>query len=319
MTPDPGLPFVALDVVALDAAVHAAFEGGVRPFVLAVSGGPDSMALMVAAARVARDRVACVATFDHGTGPAARRAAELVESEATRLGFAHVMGRATTALPAREAAWRAARWEFLRSVASRHGAQVVTAHTRDDQIETIVMRLLRHAGARGLAGLYAETGVVRPWVDVPRAAVAAYGRSLAVPSIDDPSNRSRAHLRNRVRLDLLPALRQAHPTLDTDLLSAARAAADWRRTFERLVESAHPVRHDRASAEASVAAAHLAEYDPATLAVIWPVLAARAGVTLDRRGTSRLAAFTTRGRVGGVIQLSGGVEVTRTRFSFVFR
>jgi tRNA(Ile)-lysidine synthase len=289
------------------------------PLVLAVSGGPDSMALLAASARVVRDRIAAVATFDHGTGEIARRGTDLANREAGRLGIACHVGRAEGAIPAREAEWRAARWTFLRRVATMYGARIATAHTRDDQLETVVIRLLRGAGARGLAGLYADTGVVRPLVDVPRAVVLEYGQRMRVPSVADPSNRSRGHLRNRVRLDLLPALRRVRPTIDHELLLAARSAADWRASFERLVDEAHPVRRGSDGALTSVAAADLARYDGPTLAVIWPVLAARAGVTLDRRGTCRLAQFTTHGRVGGVIQLSGGVEVARTRFWFVFR
>jgi len=277
------------------------------------------MALLAAAARVVPDRVAAVATFDHGTGPAARRGVDLVKREASRLGITCHTGRAAGTIPAREAEWRAARWTFLRQVSAMYGASIATAHTRDDQLETVVIRLLRLAGARGLAGLYADTGVVRPLVQVPRAVVLEYAVQARVPSVSDPSNSSRDHLRNRVRLDLLPALRRARPTIDHELLAAARLAADWRASFERLVDKLHPVRMGGDGALASVAAADLAKYDGATLAVIWPVLAARAGVTLDRRGTCRLAQFTTHGRVGGVIQLSGGVEVARTRFWFVFR
>jgi tRNA(Ile)-lysidine synthase len=294
---------------------------GSGPVVLAISGGADSMALMAAAAAVAPERVAVVATFDHGTGAAARRAVAHVADAARRLGLPVEVGRAPTPLAERESAWREARWTFLRGVASAHGrnARVATAHTRDDQIETVVLRLLRHAGARGLAALYADTGILRPLLDVPGAATVAYLRAREIRWIEDPSNLSRAHLRNRVRLDLLPVLRRVRPGLDADLLRAARVAAEWRAAFERVVDAAHPVQLGEQGVLGSVAAPDLAGYDPKTLAVLWPVLAARAGVTLDRRGTSRLAQFTTTGRVGGVIQLSGGIEVVRTRFSFVFR
>ncbi len=307
---------------AIEPAVARALNGpGTGPVVLAISGGADSMALLVAAGAVAPDRVAAVATFDHGTGVVARRAAAYVARTARRLGLPVEIGTPVGPLPRRESAWRDARWAFLRAVASVRGpaVRVATAHTRDDQLETVVLRLLRHAGARGLAGLYADTGVVRPLVDVPGSATAAYLRARAIPWIEDPSNLSRAHLRNRIRLDLLPLLRRVRPGLDAELLQAARGAAEWRTAFERIVDDAHPVQLGETGALGSVAAPDLAGYDPKTLAVLWPVLAARAGVMLDRRGTSRLTQFTTTGRVGGVIQLSGGIEVVRTRFSFVFR
>src|SRR5215210_2476805 len=122
--------------------------------VLAVSGGRDSMVLLDYAARWARAAIAAVATFDHATGPAATRAASLVRLRARALGLPVRSARARKAGRS-EAALRVARWDFLDHVAAEHGAHVATAHTRDDQLETVVMRILRGTGARGLAGLCA--------------------------------------------------------------------------------------------------------------------------------------------------------------------
>jgi tRNA(Ile)-lysidine synthase len=299
----------------VDEAVAKALAGKLR-LVLAVSGGTDSMALLEAAARVAPARLSAVATFDHGTGDAARFAAALVAERTLSLRLKIVTGRSPK--PGKtEAEWRAARWAFLRGVAREARATIVTAHTRDDQVETVVMRIMRAAGARGLAGLYADSDVIRPLIDVPRSATEAYVRERNVPVIDDPTNNSRSHLRNRVRLDLLPAIRRARPDFDADVLAIAHRAATWRREIERLVKGFCPV--DRMGDHFAVAEADLAGYDAASLAIIWPVIAARAGVTLDWRGTSRVVAFTTGGRVGSSIQLSGGVEVVRTRAQFVIR
>jgi len=261
-------------------------------------------------------RVAAVATFDHGTGTNARAAAEFVADQAMTRGLRVVVGKARTA-GRTEAEWRAARWQFLRGVAREARATIVTAHTRDDQIETVVMRILRAAGARGLAGLYADSDIIRPLIDVPRSAISAYIRDRNIPVIEDPTNASRRHLRNRVRLDILPAIRQVSPEFEHEMLDLARRAAAWRFDVEQLVKRFCPV--DRMGDHFAVAAADLAGYDPATLAIIWPAIAARAGVTLDWRGTSRVVAFTTGGRVGSSIQLSGGVEVVRTRAQFVIR
>ena len=299
----------------VDEAVAKALAGKPR-VVLAVSGGTDSMALLEAAAHAARARIFAVATFDHGTGEAARRAAALVADRTLALGLRIVTGQ--SGAPGRtEAEWRAARWGFLRGVARESRATIVTAHTRDDQVETVVMRIMRAAGARGLAGLYADSDVLRPLIDVPRSAIATYIRERNISVIDDPTNASPRHLRNRVRLDLLPALRRVRPKVDEEILAIARRAAEWRREVERLVKGFCPV--DRMGDHFAVAVADLAGYDAASLAIIWPAIAARAGVTLDWRGTSRVVAFTTGGRVGSSIQLSGGVEVVRTRAQFVIR
>jgi len=286
-------------------------------YLLAVSGGRDSMVLLDAFLRFRSDAVA-VGTFDHGTGPAAEKAARLVEREGTRRSIPVVSGRRGAGAGSGEAVWRNARREFLSGWARELSATVVTAHTRDDQLETIVMRALRdprHTSARGLAAMYAPSPTLRPLLDVARSDVAAYATANAVPFMDDPSNLERAHLRNRVRLDLLPALEAAHAGFGEEMLAIARAAAAWRESVERVVDALGieflpPL---------VVPAEPLLGLAPAALGVLWPAIAARAGVALDWRGTERLVAFTSAGRPGGRIPLSGGAEVGRTAGTFVVR
>jgi tRNA(Ile)-lysidine synthase len=314
------------DLEAVDAAARALVDAATRAresLVLAVSGGCDSMVMLHA---VARAWSACtgasssstaprVATFDHGTGTQATEAADLVAREAARLGLPVRAGRGRL-LEATEAQWRAARWRFIRADAPPD-ARFVTAHTRDDHLETVVIRALRDAGARGLAGLAAPSrDVARPFLDLRREAIRAYAILRSVPFVEDPSNASRAHLRNRVRHDLLPALARVRPQLGDEMLSIADRAAVLRneidaiaRTFV-IAESSGTIR---------VAREELATYDSPALCVLWPAIAARALVTLDRRGTLRLAQFTTSGAPGARIQLSGGVEVYRHRDAFVVR
>ena len=287
------------------AALDRACSGEPR-LLLAISGGLDSMTLLHAAAIWRRRGVdIIVATFDHATGPAARRAAALVVREARGLGLRVVRGRAR--VPGRgEAAWRRVRWRFLRAVARRERARIVTAHTRDDQVETVLQRLLRGAGARGLAALAAPSPVLRPWLALSRARLAGWAGRAGVRYVEDPTNASRRHQRNRVRLDLLPALRHVRPTIDDELLAVGDRAARWRRAVEGVVDSL-PIR--RCGGAVYVARAALGGYSPEELAVLWPAVAARARVRLDRRGTRRLAEFTiTAGRIGRV-PLSGGAEV----------
>ena len=295
---------------------------------LAVSGGRDSMALLHAVHRaihsaapsvpIARVRVV---TFDHGTGPAATTAAELVSREAGKLGFEVLSGRAT--VPATtEAAWRAARWSYFASVLPLDG-RIATAHTRDDHIETVAMRVLRASGARGLAGLASNTPrIARPFLPIARDSVARYVIHHGVRYVSDPSNASRRHLRNRVRLDLLPAIRRVRPEFESVLTDLADRAAELRADLDRFV-TRFVVADDGAGHRLRVAREELATYDSTALRVLWPAIAARAGVTLDRRGTLRLAQFTISGAPGGRIQLSGGVEVYRHRDAagdgFVFR
>lgn len=301
----------------VERAVESALTGSAH-VVLAVSGGIDSMVLLAAASRLPRRARArmIIATFDHGTGKAAGRAAALVARESARIGIPCVPGRAAT-VGTREEEWRRARWTFLGQVAARHAASVVTAHTLDDQIETVFMRILRDAGPRGLAGLYAESEVIRPFLDLPRAAIAAYAGAHGVRFLEDPTNADRKHLRNRVRLDLLPSITRRNPGFADDLLALARTSADWRRSLEEIAGSVDPtmavdgaLRIDRSS---------LKGFDAASLRVLWPALAARASVVMDRRGTLRAAEFTMRGATGGTIQLSGGVEIVMRRDHMLLR
>lgn len=290
-------------------ALDRALDGHPR-LVLAVSGGLDSMALLHAVAIWRQDRATpanvTVATYDHRTGAAARRARRLVVAEARRLGFPVRAARARTDAGS-EAGWRARRWRWLRRVARAERARVVTAHTQDDATETVLLRLLRDSGVRGLAGLFAPSPVLRPWLDVRRDALAGWARDAGLPVAADPSNLDPRHARNRARLELLPALRRARPSIDADLLAIAGRAAAWRRAVEEVVDALglEPVR----GRGRYVARGVLRGYPPEARAVLWPAIAARAGVRLDRRGTERLAAVTSDGGRHGRVPLSGGAEV----------
>lgn len=300
--------------VRVEAAVRQLPAGR---YLIAVSGGRDSMVLLDAFARFRADAVAA-ATFDHGTGSAATKAARLVEVEGERRNLPVVSGRREDGGTSGEAAWRSARWEFLTGWARELSATVVTAHTLDDQLETVVMRALRdprNTSARGLAAMYARSPVARPLIEVRRAEVAGYAESHRVPFVDDPSNLSAVHLRNRVRLDLLPALERARPGFGDEMIRLSRAAADWRESVERIVDSLDV----KLLPPLVVPVEPLATLPAESIAVLWPAIAARAGVALDWRGTERIVAFTLAGKPGGRIPLSGGAELSRTASTFVLR
>lgn len=325
---------VARVQAAVAHALHTHARDANAGLVLAVSGGRDSMVLLDAALAIVRDRVRLVATYDHGTGAVARRAVRHVRAAARAEGVPVRVGRrgAAADAPATEAAWRAARWAFLQRTARfarRTGEPVLiaTGHTEDDQIETVVMRGLRGAGARGLAGMAAPTaGVVRPLLMVPATDVAAYAAARALTWVEDPANVSSRHLRNRVRHELLPALTRARPTVRADLLRVATAAAAWRRDVDDAAAAlaarcAREVASPADDAFPIAALGDLVDYDANALGVLWPALLARAGVRVDRRGTARLAAFTTRcverltdGRSPvGSAPVAGGVRVAVER------
>ncbi|MDP9205554.1 MAG: tRNA lysidine(34) synthetase TilS [Gemmatimonadota bacterium] len=301
----------------VESAVETALENCGRA-VLAVSGGLDSMVLLTAVSRLParKGRNITAATFDHGTGKAAGSAAALVARYAIESGIPCVTGRAST-IGTREEEWRRGRWTFLRQVASENAAAVVTAHTLDDQIETVFMRILRDAGPRGLAGLYAESEIIRPLLGFRRSKLDAYARALGVPFVQDPSNCDRRHLRNRIRLDILPSIVKRNPRFPDELLALAREAAIWRRSIEDLAGKVHT--ESEQDGALRISRSSLEGYDADSLRVLWPALAARASVVMDRRGTQRAAQFTISGATGGTIQLSGGVEIVMRRDHMLLR
>lgn len=273
------------------------------------------MVLLDVMMRVAPDRVAAVATFDHGTGPHAFAAVELVSAVAGRHGVAVKVGRAA-ATPRTEAAWRAARWTFLSATARELGAAVATGHTADDQLETVCMRILRGSGARGLAGLHARSAIQRPLLAVFRRDVVAWAGAAGVRFLEDPSNSSPVYLRNRLRRDILPAIARVRPEFAREMLALAREAADVRAGLDRVAADLVTVTQPGC---AVVSVEHLADLTPESVAALGPSLVARAGIVLDRRGTTRVTQFILKSRHGSRIQLSGGGEVARSGEQIVIR
>src|SRR6266550_2740521 len=302
---------------AVKQATASAFAGLDR-VLLAVSGGVDSMVMLHAAATLPKTKRSelLVASFDHATGLAAKRAIDLVRRTSRELDVPFVSGRADSSATT-EHEWRVARWACLRHQAEQFGGVVATAHTLDDQIETVFIRILRDAGPRGLAALFSETEIVRPFLALRRTQIARFAEQNGIVWADDPSNATRAHLRNRVRHDLLPAMTRLRPGFPAALLSIARKSANWRTQMSMIADSiAAQVEKDGSLRIARLA---LQGYDAESLRALWPSIAAKAGIVMDRRGTHRLAEFTMKGVTGGTIQLSGGVEVRMFRDHLLIR
>jgi tRNA(Ile)-lysidine synthase len=185
--------------------------------VLAVSGGPDSIALMWLAARWRRTlrrgpRLIAV-TVDHGLRPEAAREARDVKRLAKHLDLPHRTLRWSGAKPKTgvPAAAREARYRLLAEVARAGGAtHILTAHTRDDQAETLLMRMLRGSGIAGLAAMARQSerdGVwlARPLLDVPKSQLIATLNKAKIAFADDPTNRDTNFTRPRLRA-LMPVL-----------------------------------------------------------------------------------------------------------------
>jgi tRNA(Ile)-lysidine synthase len=209
------------------------FQPGERVLV-AVSGGPDSVALLQLLYRLREEwrLTLAVAHFDHGLrGRESREDAGFVSRLAAsldlpcHLGRGEVRGLAQAQKISLQMAARQRRHDFLRQTCQTHACtRLALGHTADDQVEWFLLRLLRGAGPEGLKGMWPATpaGLVRPLLGVGKAVLLAWLKSEALPYREDASNLSRRYLRNRVRLDLLPLLRREY--------NPQVSAAIWRLT-----------------------------------------------------------------------------------------
>ncbi|GIW45830.1 MAG: tRNA(Ile)-lysidine synthase [Candidatus Binatia bacterium] len=217
-------------------------EAGDR-VVVAVSGGADSVALLVALAALKETlglRLV-VAHLNHQLRPAADEDELFVQNLAERLGVTVTCRRLAPGdlrPPGVEAQARALRYAYFREVAQEFGCtKVATGHTLDDQAETILMRLLRGSGLWGLRGILAvrSDGVIRPLLQCSRAEARQFLRELDVPWREDETNKDPRFLRNFVRASLMPKLSEAHPSFREKLASLAELAQEDLAAYECLI------------------------------------------------------------------------------------
>lgn len=204
--------------------------------VLAVSGGPDSTAMLRGAARLVesgeRRWRLTVAHLDHALRPESEDDAQFVADAASALDVPCLVRRTDVAAVARdegrsiEEAAREARYRFLEEVAGGE-ALIATAHTADDAAETVLLNLVRGSGLAGARGIPARRGrIVRPLLGERRATLRALLDEAGIAYRLDPSNTDPAHLRNRVRAELMPLLEGLRPGAVDRIGAFARLAAD---------------------------------------------------------------------------------------------
>ena len=233
------------------AAQHGLWSAETR-VVAAVSGGSDSVALffLLRELDAAGDlRFSGLAHLNHHIrGAAADEDATFCRALALRAGVAAAIGDADVpALAGRERlsielAGRQARQQFfVDALASLEGQCIAVAHTRDDQAETVLLRLVRGAGPAGLAGIAPRRDhLVRPLLELTRTELRDYLESIGESWREDATNEDRAIPRNRIRHDILPLLRELNPRADAALARTADILRSDAELFDALANDAGP-------------------------------------------------------------------------------
>lgn len=200
---------------------------------VACSGGPDSTVLLhvLHALRAELGVTLCAASIDHGLRPESAEEVRAAGVFASSLRIPFVAGSVslTPGGASVQARARELRYRALHEIAASQSAtSIAVGHTQDDQAETVLARLLRGAGIRGLGGISArrEDDVIRPLIDCRRDAVRSYAVERKLPFVDDPSNHLRAFERVRIRTELLPRLVTEDPRIVEHLAALSDEATE---------------------------------------------------------------------------------------------
>lgn len=172
-------------------------------YIVAVSGGVDSMVLLDMLVREGSHEL-IVAHFDHGIRADSHKDARFVQETAEKYGLLFEKRREVLGEKASEALARERRYAFLRSVAAKHKAKIITAHHLDDVVETVAINITRGTGWRGLAVM--DTDIVRPLVDIEKNDLIQYANRRTLQWREDATNSSNVYLRNALRRRIGPAL-----------------------------------------------------------------------------------------------------------------
>ncbi len=327
---------------------------------VAISGGADSVALLLtlhAANNAKHDALGIglsAAHVHHGIRPAAESDADLAFVQdlciqhdiPLHIHHADIPTRAAATRETLEEAARTVRYDFFSTlIASGHADAVLTAHTLDDQAETVLMKLLRGAWTEGLSAIHPvvtiplsnqqRTGrILRPFLQTRRADIESYLRSLNQPWREDSTNADTTYTRNRIRHELLPQLRTFNPSIDQTLANLAELAreeesrwqAELARVLPQLLLPGKPVRGGgRAvstapgSSTIAIEIERLRSLDPALRRRVLRAAARQLGGRLSFDETERLLALcgfltlpTVAARTGSSLHLADGLRAERS-------
>ena len=310
-----------------------------------LSGGADSVALLCALAQRSRELglVLHAAHLHHGLrGEEADGDLEFCRALAARLQIPFHEARVDTAAEARanpatgkpaesiEEAARRLRYTWFRQLSSKELLHAMaTAHTLDDQAETVLAKFLRGAWTSGLAGIYPKLEspegagrIIRPLLATSRAEIEAWLKVIGQPWREDSSNRHLSFTRNRIRHELLPQLESWNAQLRTHLANMATLARDeeawWNSELDRLAPQmilrGRPVRGGgrASSGEVALDCARLAALAPALQRRLLRRAAAELGAEPDFAATAALLNLSLHGRAGQRLELANDLTAERT-------
>ncbi len=278
--------------------------------VVAVSGGPDSVALLdlLSSSQSAHRLRLIVAHADHGIHPASAEVAAAVKRLAALHRMPFELGRLALGPGTTETAARAARYAWLEDVCARHGAATLfTAHHADDQAETVLMRLMHGSGPAGLAAMAVRRGrLVRPLLPFRREELARYVHERGLACWSDPANTDPAHLRSWLRTSVMPGLTARLPDVVEHLNRTARLAARDRMAWDGVLAEIPGLDCVADPEGISIAATPLLGYDSAVAEGVIRAAARRSGCRIGERRMAAVLDLLARGTSGRETPLGDG-------------
>lgn len=210
-------------------------------YIVAVSGGVDSIVLLDRLVKkkflVFEEATFVVAHFDHGVRKDSAADAVFVRDLAKQYDVPFELGEATLGPGVSEAAARAARYAFLRSVLKKYKAQaIITAHHQDDLIETAIINMIRGTGWRGLASLDSGDEIIRPLLGTSKQDILQYARENSLEWKEDSTNVDERYLRNYIRRQLLPKVCKKDSRFKQKFLEHILHAKDNKATIDTEVK-----------------------------------------------------------------------------------
>ncbi len=285
---------------------------GVTSILLAVSGGCDSLCMLHAFAEIApaHGLKLAIAHINHNLRPTAQRDADFVATLAAHYKlpcFIHTVPTGGLAGSDLENRARDIRYAFLHEIMQAHGYEyAATAHSADDQAETLLMRAVRGSGGRGLAGIHAHRadGIIRPLLSLRRRDIEAWMRECGFPWMEDESNAEDCYTRNRIRHHIVPAVEAIAGPQSVDLLASIAGACGTSAAFMEGVAEDWLIRNGAIFEGApSISRKAFADEDWLVREGL-SVFLRKAGIALDAGMIERLR--TGADRTGKSILLAGG-------------